>query len=87
MLIDYRDIALVNWTIFENTLSLGQKGSKRNVLNWFVKLNNIRNKVSHPERGAATIEEVEFLKSLRRQIEEYVPSLELTMSKVVDGER
>ena len=37
---------------------------KENQLKWFVQLNEIRNKVSHPGRAKVTSTESEFLNSL-----------------------
>lgn len=52
-LIDLRNIIFDNWDLFENvyTIDAKQNDSKKKKLAWFDKLNEIRNKVAHPQKG------------------------------------
>ena len=63
LLLDYKKIVEDNWMkyrhIYEDpNMKQGKKGDK---ISWFVKLNSIRNKVSHPGRAKVTEEESQFL--------------------------
>lgn len=68
MLVDYKEIILKNWDIFSDIYKLDASSSKRDFTAWFIKLNDIRNKVSHPERGLATSEELEFIRKIKERI-------------------
>lgn len=63
LLLDYYQIIFANWELFEVTYSIvkdkKEKGKKKS-LDWFNKLNSIRNKCSHPQRGNVSKEEYEF---------------------------
>lgn len=51
-LIDYRNIALANWTIFQNLLGFGKKNeSKDKQTRWMVEVNECRNQVAHASSG------------------------------------
>lgn len=51
-LIDYRNIALANWTIFQNLLGYGKKNeSKDRQTKWVVEVNEWRNQVAHASSG------------------------------------
>lgn len=50
-LIDYRDIAESNWTLFQETLAFGKKGNKSARTQWLVKMNDARKIVMHASRG------------------------------------
>ena len=73
-LLDYLKIITSNWTLFKDTYSdpnkevyAGQKygsSQKEKATHWFSKLNDIRIKVSHPERAAVTENEYKFLVNL-----------------------
>jgi hypothetical protein len=49
-LIDYREIVLANWELFEASLTQG-KGSKDNRTKWLVEVNELRKPVMHASRG------------------------------------
>jgi len=63
-LIDYRDIIINNWQLFENILSYGKGGKKEKRTSWIVTLNNIRQVVSHYTGKSVSLEEL-------NQIQEY----------------
>lgn len=51
-LIDYRKIALDNWSIFQNLIGYGKKNSSKDKqTQWIATLNDKRNIVSHPSSG------------------------------------
>ena len=51
-LIDYRKIAIDQWTIFQSILGYGKKNdSKERRTKWFVEVNDWRNVVAHPSSG------------------------------------
>ena len=68
-LIDYKKIAASNWILFQQVFSFGDGRSKDDLLRWYDRLNGIRNRIAHPERGAITPEEVEFLKAIQGHLE------------------
>jgi hypothetical protein len=49
-LIDYRDIILNNWQLYESTLARG-KGKKEERTKWIVEVNELRKPVMHASRG------------------------------------
>lgn len=65
-LIDYKKIAGApdNWKIFQDYFTFEDSGKKDDRLAWFDKLNTIRNKVAHPERGPVSSSELDFLNSV-----------------------
>ncbi|WP_417317443.1 DGQHR domain-containing protein [Emcibacter sp.] len=69
-LIDYRSIALDNWAdCFHEYFSISdQKGNKEKQTKWLVELNEIRKKISHPEKGLLTKKEVEFIEGLKNEL-------------------
>ena len=62
-LIDYKQVILDHWQLFGEKYSRG-KGKKKDKMSWMDELNAIRRKVAHPERGRATINELEFLNEI-----------------------
>ena len=50
-LIDFRTIALKNWTIFKEILADDAKGNKEKKTEWIVKTNDMRKIVMHPAKG------------------------------------
>ncbi len=71
-LIDYRDIALQNWLIFESVLADG-KGSKKKRTSWIVKLNGVRRIVSHPSSATrVSVEDLEQVKAYQTRLKERV---------------
>ena len=73
MLIHYESIVSKNWGLFRTIYGIGntQKG-KGEQLAWFARLNDIRNKVYHPERGAVFEEEYQFLKEMEDVLEKRI---------------
>jgi DNA sulfur modification protein DndB len=68
-LIDYKSIAAQNWELFKDEFSLEEKGGKEAQLKWIQQLNTIRNKISHPERGMITKDELAFLRDVGSKME------------------
>lgn len=68
LLLDYQRIISdkENWKIFSETFTPPgyESKSKSSRLEWFVPFNNIRNKLSHPERDVVTEDEYHYLKDL-----------------------
>jgi DGQHR domain-containing protein len=69
-LLDYRSIALAHWPLYQDRFSLGvAQGGKEARLHWFQRLNEIRNRIAHPERGRVSDEELEFIRALVEHFE------------------
>ena len=49
-LIDFREIALKNWGLFQDLLSYEKKGNKEAKTDWIRKLNDMRKIVMHPAK-------------------------------------
>ena len=70
-LLDYLKIITANWSLFKDNYSDSDKevykgtaygnSQKEKATHWFSTLNEIRKKVSHPERAAVTESEYKFL--------------------------
>lgn len=67
-LIDYKQVILEHWPLFGEKYSQ-EKGNKKEKMSWMDKLNTIRRKVAHPERGRVTKDELEFLTGILSWIE------------------
>jgi hypothetical protein len=74
-LLDYRAIAADHWDLFSPFFAFGEGRSKDSLLNWFSRLNGIRNRVAHPERGAVSDEELEFIESVLAHFDDIESSL------------
>jgi DGQHR domain-containing protein len=70
-LLDYRHIAAdqKNWEMFEPFFGIGEGQGRERQLSWFNRLNILRNRISHPERGTVTEEELEFIESVMAHFE------------------
>jgi len=68
LLINYRDIALDNWGIFDKYFTLEEKGNKSKRTEWLVKLNDIRNITHHKEKWPANKEEVRFVREIYSKV-------------------
>ena len=78
-LIDYRNIAQANWTIFQNLLGRGKKNeSKDKQTKWMSEVNEIRNQVAHASSGVMLRAD-----SLSR-LEDYEGWLQRKLEKVDD---
>ncbi len=68
-LIHYQKIMSKNWELFKDKYGFAEFGSsKTKQLSWFDKLNSIRNKIAHPERGKVSQEEFDFLIKVRDKL-------------------
>jgi DNA sulfur modification protein DndB len=76
-LLDYRAIASANWTTFEPFYAFGEgrKSKAAHLEWWFSKLNEIRNRIAHPERGPVSDDELTFLEELADHFDKLVDSL------------
>jgi DGQHR domain-containing protein len=66
-LIDYRDIMLANWSLFEEAFARG-KGSKEARTKWLVEVNDLRKPVMHASKGVSlpiTEDQLAFLQQIR----------------------
>lgn len=64
-LIHYQKIISKNWELFKDKYGFSEAGSSKiKQLAWFDKLNAIRNKIAHPERGKVSQEEFDFLNEI-----------------------
>ena len=82
-LIDYKKIADKHWKEFQKFFSFGSSRRKGQQLAWFDKLNGIRNRIAHPERGPIKEEELEFLGQVQTHLKEAMqsaPSVDSTAS-------
>jgi len=64
VLINYRDIALHNWSLFEQYFSLVDRGSKSKRTEWLIRLNEIRNTTHHKEKWPAYKDDVQFIRDI-----------------------
>lgn len=71
-LIDYRKIAMENWTIFQNILGYGKKNdSKDRQTKWMVEVNEKRNAIAHASSGVSlSIEELDELETYHAWLKE-----------------
>jgi len=76
-LINYQDIAVNNWAIFRDTLSLGNKDpdNKTNSTKWIKELNDIRQFTAHPEKGLLSKDQVIFVNEIYDKVEKYIPNI------------
>ena len=72
---NYIDICAHNWNLVKDVISLDEKDKEAKTKNtkWIGKLNNIRNKVAHPEQGVLDADQVEFVKDLYEKVEKHFP--------------
>ncbi len=68
-LIDYLNIILKNWKLFEDKYAFTKGGKRDEQIKWYKDLNTLRNKVAHPERGAADGKDFEFITQLSEELE------------------
>ena len=68
---NYVEICIQNWDLVKERVSLGarDKEDKRRNTKWIRDLNDIRNRVSHPERGALDRVQVERVREIHGQVE------------------
>jgi len=66
-LINYREIAVKNWSLFSSSIGFGAKGSKQDRTDWLVEVSNIRNIVMHPSRREyISLERLQALRGYRQ---------------------
>lgn len=72
---NYVDICIQNWDLVRDVVSLGErdKANKKRNTKWIKDLNEIRNKVAHPERGPLEKAEVERVQEIYGLVEEHFP--------------
>ncbi len=56
-LIDYRNIALAHWSIFQRILAYDESGNMQRKTQWLVEVNNLRNRVMHGSSGVSITQE------------------------------
>ena len=73
---NYIDICLHNWDLVGDVVALDAKDKqdKKGNTKWIRRLNDIRNQVTHPERGALDTEQVSVVRTLYEKVNEYFPS-------------
>lgn len=79
-LVDYKKIALNNWSVFEKILAYGDKGNKEKKLGWLDYVNEKRNLVMHASSG------VTLSVSELAQLQDYGAWLDAQISGVQDGQ-
>jgi DNA sulfur modification protein DndB len=68
-LINYKDIVDSEWNLFSPTFNkLSSDQSKSGRTNWFVRLNEIRNKAAHPNSGGLSKDDVAWLDALDERL-------------------
>ena len=67
-LIDYKQVILDNWLLFDKKYSR-DTGNKKDKMSWMDALNTIRRKVAHPERGRVAISELNSLDEILTWLE------------------
>ena len=71
----YVEICIRNWNLVKNVISLdaNDKEAKKRNTKWITDLNNIRNKVAHPEQGVLNADQVAQVRKIYDKVEEYFP--------------
>lgn len=74
-LINYVDICIHNWDIVKDVISLDAKDKQAKTVNikWIKQLNEIRNKVSHPEQGDLNANQVALVGDIYEKVKKYFP--------------
>jgi hypothetical protein len=75
-LINYQDIAVANWDLFRDILSLGYKDpdNKKESTKWIKVLNDIRQYTAHPEKGLLSKDQVSFVNDVYEKVEQHIPA-------------
>ena len=64
-LIDYKNITIANWILFENLFGYGKLSGKEKKTQWLVTVNDSRKVVAHASSGKTlSLEELEFLQNI-----------------------
>ena len=74
-LINYVDICIHNWDLVKDVISLGAKDkeAKKPNTKWIKELNDIRNKVAHPEKGVLDAAQIDFVRDTYEKVEKHFP--------------
>jgi DNA sulfur modification protein DndB len=84
-MIDYRLIALANWSIFHKLLGYGATGDKQKRTSWLVEVNGLRNKLAHASSGVSiSQEQLSSLQEYERWLVELVESDEAPDEQATD---
>ena len=68
--VDLKEIITKNWELFKDIYAIDSKhDNKKKGLEWFTKMNDIRNICYHPPRGGVSNELLEFLKLIYTELE------------------
>ena len=72
---NYVEICIQNWNLVKDVISLDAKDKEAKRVNtkWIRDLNNIRNKVAHPEQGVLDAEQVKLVKEIYDKVEKFFP--------------
>ena len=72
---NYVDIFIHNWNLVKQVVSLEAKDKEAKTRNtkWVKDLNDIRNKVAHPEQGALNADQVMKVREIYDKVEKYFP--------------
>ncbi|MEE4540341.1 MAG: DGQHR domain-containing protein [Erythrobacter sp.] len=75
-LLNYVDICIHNWELVKDVISLSEKDKMAKVKNtkWIKQLNEIRNKVAHPEQGILDADQVAFVNDIYEKIAKHFPA-------------
>lgn len=73
---NYVEICVHNWPLVKDVISLDEKDKEAKTKNtgWIRDLNDIRNKVAHPEQGVLAAEQVALVKDVYLKVEKYFPA-------------
>jgi len=74
-LIHYQDISLANWGELGRNFALGESdvGNRKACVEWVKRLNDIRSKTHHPEKGPLIQEQMEYVKETWKKVQQYFP--------------
>lgn len=77
-IVDLKDIIVKNWELFKKIYTIDSRHEdKKKGLDWFTKVNDIRNICYHPPRGGVSKEQLEYLKHIFSELEGRIGSLPL----------
>jgi DNA sulfur modification protein DndB len=75
-LINYRDIAVNSWDIFQTLFTLGENGNRKDGTKWMVELNTIRNITHHREKWPASKDQVKRIREIHQKLMKCLEELE-----------
>ncbi|KQC04804.1 MAG: hypothetical protein APR53_09475 [Methanoculleus sp. SDB] len=76
-LIDLKEIISDNWNLFGDTYTINAKANdpKKKKLEWFNKVNEIRNIVAHPSKGGVNDEQLAYLQKILAELSEKLSNI------------